>query len=221
MAKKRKVNAPVREQQRQKAIEKRTRIEKNYKPQTAAAAASARPASSGNLWRFLAVMGVIVVVAGGGGTGLYYFNKSRTEPTPWTNYEDRLKITPTVSGEPLREYRYPDREVKFWVRGAKDPKLPAAEFERLVSLATKWLTLEDATSVLEAAAAAHSDRGAQLVTHAQTLTNGINSANPESRDCKVRLNAIIEKFAEPAPEPTPEPTLEPAETPAEPAPDAS
>lgn len=125
---------------------------------------------------------------------------------PWADYQDRVLVTPTPT-ETIREYKYNEREVPHWIAGVKNKEITQADFERITALASRWLAAEDATQVILAAGAAHPKWVSSLKPHAEKLIGSTNDADPDSRDIKVRLRAMINQ-AEPPP-PAPAPVTEP------------
>ncbi|MEM7012968.1 MAG: hypothetical protein AAF585_15955 [Verrucomicrobiota bacterium] len=155
MSKKRKVNAPVREKKKQEAEAKRKRVAKkqgsaaaDYKPQSNAGLAAEKERKAvmrQNLKLLGIILGIVLVCVVGLVFGLKHLTKERPVPTPWADYQDRVKVTPSPSGT-IREYAYNEREVPAWIDGVKNKNISQADFDRITALAARWLAADDAST---------------------------------------------------------------------------
>ncbi|MFT5468487.1 MAG: hypothetical protein ACI8UO_003596 [Verrucomicrobiales bacterium] len=239
MAKKRKVNAPVREKQKQQKedadrrrlheLQNKAAADDRARKDRAAAIAKGledpgaprepRPGyveTAKPMPKFASFGLTIAVLLGiaAVGFGIYFaFNHFQPEedPKPWASYKDRIEVTANASGAPSRKYVYRDREVKHWVNGAGNSKVSSAEFEKIVSLSVRWLTAEDATTVVLAAASGHPEWKSKITPHAQKLMESTTSGDPDSRALRNKLKALAESEM---------PAETPVEAPVEPEPDS-
>ena len=223
MAKKRKVNAPVREKKRQQQEEAERRrlrdlqrkagaAEQERKERAAAIAQGleepgARPAPgptfSGpaqpmpKVASFAITIGVFLLIAAVIVGAIFAFKafQPKEDPTPWKSYQERIEVTATPSG-PEKKYQYRERELKNWIAGVKNKEVRQSEFENIVSIAARWLTLEDATKVVLAAAGAHPEWKSSVAPHAAKLMDLTKPADPASRELRNQLKAIAESSSE-------------------------
>lgn len=122
--------------------------------------------------------------------------KGVEDTSPWASYRDRIEVTPTPAG-PEKKYNYRENEVKHWVAGVKNKRVRQSDFEEIISIAARWLTIEDATEVILAAAEAHPEWNASVAPHAAKLMEATQPSDPASRELRNKLKAIAE--SEPAP----------------------
>ena len=192
MAKKRKVKVPVKERKRQQAVDRQRQQAKHYTPQTDIAAQAGRRSSKSGCFMALGILGAVVVLAALVVVGLEIMRKRElSQREPWTDYQERIETTPTT-GEPVREYVYPKKEVAYWVAGVRSATVSEAQFGEIAELVAEWLDPVDSTRVLIAANQAHPEWRSALVPHAKKLLASTNSADPDLRERKNLLSKIVE-----------------------------
>ncbi len=140
--------------------------------------------------RFL-VLALLVVAAIGAAWALtVYLPKLpfiRGDLEPWLTYEKRLR---QPEGQ-AQFYEYRPREVEKWLGGVRKSGADAKDLRLILDRAVRWLSIPDATRVIEAAHAAQSAHTSVVAEFALKLRAKTGTASAEERDCRARLDRVL------------------------------
>tara|TARA_R110002096_G_scaffold147671_22_gene307844 strand:+ start:49415 stop:49981 length:567 start_codon:yes stop_codon:yes gene_type:complete len=139
----------------------------------------------------LVILGIAAI-----GAAAYYLPKTewlKADTKPWLSYESRIKEPD--EGSPYYEYRA--KEVEHWVDGVRQNGIKADDLAMILRRADKWLSLPDATRILEAAHAAQPGHKTLVTEHARKLREKAQPSNAEERACRARLDRLINLGREP------------------------